>query len=89
MLKHPNKFLPIRTEPGFQADVATNGSGDFYVREGSSGDLYLNPFNRGYRFFRVTVSDVLQGPQQLEKVTDPPWLRNLREAKLTYIRENL
>jgi hypothetical protein len=89
MLKRPNKFLPIKTEPGFQADVATDGSGDFHVKEGRSGDLYLNPFDRGYRFFRTTVSDALVGPQRLEEVTDPLLLKNLREAKLTYIRENL
>ena len=84
MLKNPDKFLPVAATAGLSTQVSTTWNGDFRVRQGD--ELYLNPYHGGHRFFRVAASEVFQGSVELEAVRSRELLKNLLEAKNSYIR---
>lgn len=62
MLKRSDTFLPVTIAAGLPTEVSTSWNGDFRVKQ--AGELYLNPFHEGHRFFRITKLDVLDGPVQ-------------------------
>jgi len=85
MLRQPDKFLPVTTDPTFQALVSSGLNGDFRVRDISTGELYLNFFAMGQTFFRVAEQDVLCGSNRLERVEDKKLAQKLISTKYAYI----
>jgi hypothetical protein len=85
MLKQPDRFLPVTTDPSFQTLVSSGLNGDFRVRDISTGELYLNFFAMGQSFFRVAAQDVLSGPNRLERVEDKTLAEKLMSTKYAYI----
>jgi hypothetical protein len=84
VLKHPDKFMPLTTESGFQALVSAGFQGDFRFTDASSGEAYLNRFAEGTRFYKVIVSDLF-GNRDYELVMDRELIHKLQEAKNKYI----
>jgi hypothetical protein len=84
MLKHPDKFMPVTTEIGFQVLVSTGFQGNFRFVDASSGDGYLNRFAEGTGSPNVTVSDLF-GSEDYEIVMDRESIHKLQEAKNEYI----
>ena len=85
MLKQPDKFLSVTTDPRFQALVSSGLNGDFRVRDLATGELYLNFFAMGQSFFRVAEHDVFHGPNRLGRVEDQALAKKLISTKYSYI----
>jgi hypothetical protein len=85
MLKHPDTFLPVTTDSGFEALVSSGFNGDFRLKDLSNGDLYVNFVAMGQSFFRIAQSDVVHGTSAIELVEDKAKIKNLSRAKYKYV----